>query len=123
MTRVALALAIVSVGGLAAGVSPALGAFPGENGKIVFDSDRHGPDTDIWTMSPSGRNLANLTAGSEAEDGIPNWRADGRKIVFMSDRETPFNPPVPGSRRARLRDLRDERRRVEAEAGHVQRAR
>ena len=97
MPRLALALTVVCMGGLAAGVSPALGAFPGENGKIVFDSDRQGPDTDIWTMSPNGRNLANLTAGSEAEDGIPNWRADGRKIVFMSDRETPFNPPVPGS--------------------------
>ncbi len=47
-------------------------------------------------MNPNGRNLVNLTVGSEAQDEIPNWRADGRKIVFMSDRETALNPPVPG---------------------------
>jgi hypothetical protein len=55
MTRILCALAVISLGGLAWGVSPALGAFPGDNGKIVFDSERGG-DFDIWTMSPNGRN-------------------------------------------------------------------
>jgi TolB protein len=96
MSRVALALAVVCVGGLAAGVSSAFGAFPGDNGRIAFDSDRQGGDTDIWTMKPDGSRLANLTAGSEAFDDLPNWRADGRKIVFMSDRETAFNPTPTG---------------------------
>ena len=85
------------LGGLATGVSPALGAFPGENGKIVFDSFRDGGETpDIWTMNPNGRNDVNLTANSEAFDGRASWRADGRKIAFMSDRETPSNPTPPG---------------------------
>jgi dipeptidyl aminopeptidase/acylaminoacyl peptidase len=88
-------LAVICVGGLAAGVSPALGAFPGENGKIAFDSDRDG-DIDIWTMSPRGGNLDNLTANSDAFDGLSSWRADGRKLAFMSDRETPTNPTPPG---------------------------
>ena len=95
MTRLALILTVVCVGGLTAGVSPALGAFPGQNGKIVFDSDRHGGDFDLWTINPHGSDPANLTASSEANDEIANWRADGREIVFQSDRETPFNPPVP----------------------------
>jgi Tol biopolymer transport system component len=91
MIRIWPALAVVFVVGLAA-AGPALGAFPGENGKIAFDSDRRGGDEDIWTMDPDGRNLVNLTAKSKADDMAPNWRADGRRIVFMSDRVTATNP-------------------------------
>ena len=38
MTRILCALAFICLGGFATGVSPALGAFPGDNGKIAFDS-------------------------------------------------------------------------------------
>jgi TolB protein len=95
MARVLRPLAMICVGGLAAGVSPALAAFPGDNGKIAFGSDRGGAD-DIWTMNPNGSNPVNLTAGSPAVEDFPNWSADGRKILFMSDRETPGNPAPPG---------------------------
>jgi Tol biopolymer transport system component len=91
MIRIWPALAVVFVAGLFA-AAPALGAFPGENGKIAFDSDRHGGDEDIWTMDLDGRHLVNLTAKSEANDFQPNWRADGRRIAFMSDRVTATNP-------------------------------
>ena len=67
-----------------------------ENGRIAFESDRDGGDFDIWTMRPDGGSLLNLTAGSEGSDERANWRADGRKIVFMSDRETPGNPTPTG---------------------------
>jgi Tol biopolymer transport system component len=91
-SRLARLLAVICVGGLAAGVSPALGAFPGENGKILFDSFRDDGETpDIWTMNPNGSNLVNLTANS----GRASWRPDGQKIAFMSDRETPDNPTPP----------------------------
>jgi Tol biopolymer transport system component len=96
MTRILCALAVICLGGLASGVSPALGAFPGDNGKIAFDSDRDGGDIDIWTMNPDGSDPVNLTADSEGSDGLTNWRADGRKLAFMSDRETPSNPTPPG---------------------------
>jgi Tol biopolymer transport system component len=92
MTRILCALAVVCLGGLATGVSAALGAFPGDNGKIAFDSDRDGGDADIWTMNPNGSNPVNLTADSEATDLSVNWRADGRKLAFMSDRVTATNP-------------------------------
>ena len=92
LKRVLAVVAAVCVGGLAAGAGPALAAFPGANGKIAFTSDRAGT-ADIWTMSPNGRDLVNLTPTSPADDAFPNWRADGRKIVFESDRETPGTIP------------------------------
>jgi Tol biopolymer transport system component len=91
MIRIWPALAVVFVAGLFA-ASPAFGAFPGENGRIAFDSDRRGGDEDIWTMDPDGRHLVNLTAKSRADDMAPNWRADGRRIAFQSDRVTATNP-------------------------------
>ena len=91
MIRIWHVLAVVLVMGLAA-AAPAFGAFPGENGKIVFQSDRGGEDFDIWTMDPGGGNLVNLTAKSKADDLTPNWRADGRRIAFVSNRVTATNP-------------------------------
>jgi Tol biopolymer transport system component len=96
MCRFLRVLTVLCVGVFATGVSPALGAFPGQNGKLVFDSERDGGDTDVWTMRPDGSNRVNLTASSTASDQRPSWRADGEKIVFMSDRETPSNPTPAG---------------------------
>jgi Tol biopolymer transport system component len=94
MTRILCALTVICMGGLVTGVSPALGAFPGDNGKIAFSSDRDSDsgDVDIWTMSPKGSDLVNLTADSEGFDGFASWRADGRKLAFMSNRVTATNP-------------------------------
>jgi hypothetical protein len=83
-------------GGSAGGVPRARGAFSGKNGRIAFASDREGGDADIWTMNPNGNDPVNLTAESEATDALPNWRADGRRIVLASDRETPRNPTPTG---------------------------
>jgi TolB protein len=91
MIRIWPALAVVFVVGLAA-AAPSFGAFPGENGKIAFDSDRRGGDLDIWTMDPDGGNLVNLTGKSKTDDLAPNWRADGRRIAFQSERVTATNP-------------------------------
>jgi TolB protein len=83
------------LGVLAAGVGPALAAFPGANGMIAFTSDRDGTP-DIWAMSPNGGEQVNLTPDSPAVDAVPNWRADGRKIVFASDRKTRRNSTPAG---------------------------
>jgi Tol biopolymer transport system component len=91
MIRIWPTLAVVFVAGLVA-AAPSFGAFPGENGKIAFESDRQGGDEDIWTIDPDGRHLVNLTLKSKADDMAPNWRADGLKIAFMSDRVTATNP-------------------------------
>jgi TolB protein len=103
LKRVLVVVAAVCVGGLAAGAGPALATFPGQNGKIVFT---HFPDaddeskSDIYTVSPNGRHLVNLTPDSLAADDFASWSADGRMIAFWSTRTGPDNPIVPALGRA-----------------------
>jgi Tol biopolymer transport system component len=92
MVRSLCASAAVGAVILVTGVSPALGAFPGKNGRIAFVSDGRGLDFDIWTASPDGSVLANLTRNKKADDFAPSWRADGRKLVFQSDLVSAANP-------------------------------
>jgi hypothetical protein len=70
-SHVVAVVAAVCVAGLAAGVGPALAAFPGANGKIAFTSERDGTP-DIWATSPNGGELVNLTPDSPADDALPN---------------------------------------------------
>ncbi len=85
-------VACVCVGSLAVVAVPAQAAFPGKNGRIAFQSDRSGGDSDIWTMNSDGTAAVNLTESSTGGDEAPNWRADGKVLAFMSDRVTPTNP-------------------------------
>lgn len=55
------------------------GAFPGENGKIVFYSNRDG-SWQIYSMKADGSDVNRLTFG--IKDGEPCWSHDGKKIVF-----------------------------------------
>jgi hypothetical protein len=56
-------------------------AFPGENGKIVFESSFQ-----AHTINPDGTNETNLTPTSpfHLEDYDPAWSADGTKIAVIS---------------------------------------
>lgn len=92
MRSLVRAVAVLSLGGAAVCASPALGSFPGQNGRIAFGSERHGGDMDIWTMRADGSGAVNLTADSSEGDDAPNWRADGRRIAFMSNRVNAENP-------------------------------
>jgi TolB protein len=83
--------------------TPAHATFPGHNGKIVFthfpDAD-DGSKSDIYTVSPNGRDLLNLTPDSLAADDFASWSADGRMIAFWSTRTGPDNPIEPALGRA-----------------------
>jgi len=59
-------------------------AFPGENGDVVFTSNRTG-NFEIFTMSADGSNIQQLTDNS-SDDGNASWAAGGRRIVFASNR-------------------------------------
>src|SRR4051794_3330330 len=90
-TRIAPVFALVCAGCLAPAVPSALAAFPGDNGKIMFDAVRGDGDLELWAIGSRGGKPVNLTR-SEGIDQSGSWSADGRRIVFMSNRETPRNP-------------------------------
>ena len=69
-------------------ISPSVSyaAFPGTNGKIVFDSTRNGGVGQIYTMNPDGSTVTQLTSSSGG-NGSAEWSADGTKLVFVSIRD------------------------------------
>jgi Tol biopolymer transport system component len=92
--RPAIAALAASVAALAllagvAGQANAAGmAFPGQNGKIVFQSDRDG-DNEIYIMSRNGQGVKQLTHNT-AIDSDPGFSPDGKRIVFASNRDGDF---------------------------------
>lgn len=59
-------------------------AFPGGNGKIAFQSDRHGP-VEIYAMTP-GETATRITTSNNSYD--PSYSPDGRRIAFISGSKT-----------------------------------
>jgi Tol biopolymer transport system component len=84
----ALATSILIVVLFAASLEPAHAAFPGEDGKIAFQSDRDG-NNEIYTMNANGTGVQRLTNNS-ARDEDPAYSPDGKNIAFQSDRDGGF---------------------------------
>ena len=59
---------------------PAKAAFPGKNGKIVFQSSRSG-NSDIYSMNPNGTGVKRLTTDGNAETD-PAVSPDGSRIAY-----------------------------------------
>jgi len=80
----ALAMA-ASILMLLADAQPVKAAFPGTNGRVVFERDPDGfrgpEDPEIYTISFTGDDLKRLTNNSTQDTG-PSYSADGKKIVF-----------------------------------------
>jgi len=71
--------------------TPAQAAFPGQNGKIVYDYDDG--DVEIYSMDPDGSNQTNLTNSPSSIEAEARVSPDGKKIVFASDRDNPGGKP------------------------------
>ena len=71
----------VALVALLAVAPPAQAAFPGQNGKIAFTSDRDG-DYEIYVMNPDGSGQTALTSNT-IRDASPAWSPDGTKIAFI----------------------------------------
>jgi Tol biopolymer transport system component len=81
----AVALAGLAVAGLVGIGGPAQAAFPGPNGRIVFDT-AFSHRAQIFTIRPDGtglRQLTHVTKGHAA--GSPEFSPDGTRIVFTVD--------------------------------------
>ena len=93
-TRVAAVVvaAVVAAGVVLAwavlGAQAAGAAFPGQNGKIAFTSERDG-NQEVYVMDPDGQNQTNLSNNARA-DFQPAFSADGTKIAFRSTRHGNF---------------------------------
>jgi TolB protein len=78
----AVVVAAVVVAGLPGTARP---AYPGENGKIAFASERDG-DFEIYLMNADGSGEARLTT-NPADDREPAWSPDGSTIAFARNFE------------------------------------
>jgi len=79
---------------LALALAPAAhAAFPGQNGKIAFTSDRDlgGVGRQIFVMSPNGSGITQLTS-SVGDKSHPSWSPDGTKIAFANRDPSDFDP-------------------------------
>jgi TolB protein len=79
--RVAALVVVVVVAGLMSVVvpSPADGAFPGANGKLVL-VERTGSTDYVVTMNADGSDRRRVVGAPEIS--APRWSADGQKIVY-----------------------------------------
>jgi len=90
LTRWKAAAAVVAVLATALVVSARMGqaAFPGRNGRIVFEAARvlEGQVTqyDLFSIGASGNNLRRMTDG-DGREFFPEWSPNGRRIVYVTD--------------------------------------
>jgi Tol biopolymer transport system component len=64
-------------------VSPAHATFPGQNGKIVFVSDRSG-SWQLYTIDPDATNIAQITnlPATDFDGWFPSFSPDAKQIAF-----------------------------------------
>ena len=81
--HLARAMSVAAAAALSLTMLPgtASAAFPGQNGRIAFESGRT-DEFDIYTAKPDGSDVQQLT-GSIMEDHRPRWSPDGTRIVFF----------------------------------------
>jgi dipeptidyl aminopeptidase/acylaminoacyl peptidase len=116
-----LVAAVVTFALAAIGARQAIAAFPGTNGRIVFETNRDGNE-EIYTMNADGTNRVDLTR-NPADDTDPRWSADGNRIVFASNRTGNYqiytmNADGPGVARV-THDGNDDRRPTWTADGHI----
>ena len=98
---VAVVLSVVALAMVAtlAGIRPAEAAFPGANGKIVFQSNRHVASGEIYTITPGGT-AARITTSNGSSN--PAYSPDGSKIAFVSTNNQVFVMNADGSGRRQV---------------------
>ncbi len=80
LVTLAVVIIGVAIGATLAG-EPAGAAFPGKNGKVIFQSNR-GAGINIHSMNPDGSNVVDLTSNPGTKETYPKSSSDGREIAF-----------------------------------------
>ena len=75
--------------------SPAMAAFPGQNGRIVFHREDSDGVKQTWVANKDFSNQVKLTSGS-ADSGWAVWKPGGAKLAFDSSRADP-DPDDPNA--------------------------
>lgn len=73
------------------GLENTYGAWSSDGTKLAFESNRDGPDADIFLINADGTGVIQLTR-NEVYDGTPLWSPDGIYLVFATERDG--NPEV-----------------------------
>jgi Tol biopolymer transport system component len=71
---------------LVVGARPAEATFPGPNGKIAYaadDGQSGGIDSEIYTITPTGRMPFNVTH-NVTDDDDPDYSPDGKEIAYSA---------------------------------------
>jgi TolB protein len=85
-STIAVGLLVASGVALLAPSDPASATFPGQNGRIAFQSSRVTQDNpegdyEIFKMNPDGSDIKQLTSNSSI-DSTPSYSPNGKKITF-----------------------------------------
>ncbi|MEU4245241.1 hypothetical protein [Actinoplanes sp. NPDC026619] len=89
-----LLVSAVAAGSVLVAPHGAEAAFPGRNGRIVFQSESAAGDhtqTDVWTVGADGAGARRLTNTPGLNELGPAWNGAGTKIVFWRT-PAPFGP-------------------------------
>ena len=78
------ALAVLAALALLAATGTAQAAFPGANGRIAFQSNRHVASGEIYTITPGGTATRTTFSNGSAD---PAYSPDGSKIAFVSNNQ------------------------------------
>jgi len=70
------------------------GAFPGENGQIVFLRDDGSGGVDIWVTNPDGTGLQRLTDTPDDYEYAPTWSPDGYQVAYINSPDSGGNAEV-----------------------------
>jgi TolB protein len=81
-----LAALVLAAAIIAVAAAPASATFPGPNGRIAFNAFvEKTKSLEIFTATPKGGDVRQLTSTRNAGSELPDWSPDGQRIAFFTE--------------------------------------